>query len=202
MNTQGSTVALRPRVLLVDDDAMVLSILEAQLSPTCDCVAVSDGRVALERLAERDFDVIVSDQVMPFMTGDQLLAKVALLWPQVERLLITGYADLGSVIKAVNAGKISHYLAKPWQGEELAEAVRAAFLRSTAVREQKAAYDQACVERRQALSALEEGWEFLKEITQIPRKPGMRPRSDLQRPRLIRSASGEPALFEVVPDQE
>lgn len=200
MNTQVVSTVVRPRVLLVDDDAMVLATLEAQLSSTCDCVAVADGRLALDRLAEQEFDVIVSDQVMPFMTGDQLLAKVAQLWPQVERLLITGYADLGSVIKAVNAGKISHYLAKPWQGEELAEAVRSAFLRSLAVRQQKAAYEQACVERRQALSALEEGWEFLKEVTQTPRKSGLRPRSDAQRSHLIRAANGEPALFEVLPD--
>jgi DNA-binding NtrC family response regulator len=200
VNTQVDSAVVRPRVLLVDDDAMVLAILEAQLISTCDCVAVGDGRLALERLAEQEFDVIVSDQVMPFMTGDQLLAKVAQLWPQVERLLITGYADLGSVIKAVNAGKISHYLAKPWQGEELAEAVRAAFLRSKAVRHQKVAYEQACVERRQALSALEEGWEFLKEVTQVPRKSGLRPRAEGIRSHLIRSANGEPALFEVLPD--
>lgn len=193
--------AIKPRVLLVDDDSMVLAILEAQLSPSCECVAVSDGRIALEKLAEQEFDVIVSDQVMPYMSGDQLLAKVAQLWPHVERLLITGYADLGSVIKAVNAGKISHYLAKPWQGEELAEAVRAAFLRSSAVREQMVAYSQACLERRQAIGALEEGWEFLKEITQLPRKGSSRPRPEARRSHLIRSACGEPALLEVLDDQ-
>lgn len=203
MKTQGANALERPRVLLVDDDTMVLSILEAQLGSTCDCVSVSDARTALQVLAEREFDVIVSDQVMPYMTGDQLLAKVAQLWPEVERLLITGYADLGSVIKAVNAGKISHYLAKPWQGEELAEAVLAAFQRSAAVRQQKLAYQQACVERHQALNALEEGWEFLKEVTQIPRKPGLRLRSEHpQRRHLIRSASGEPTLLEVLPDGE
>lgn len=200
MSTQAASAVRKPRVLLVDDDAMVLGTLEAQLSPTCDCVAVSEGRLALEKLAEQEFDVIVSDQVMPFMTGDQLLAKVAELWPHVERLLITGYADLGSVIKAVNAGKISHYLAKPWQGEELAEAVRAAFLRSAAVRAQKVAYDQACLERHQALNALEEGWEFLKEVTQVPRKTSSGQRAGSQRNHLIRSANGEPALFEVLPD--
>ena len=194
MNMQDA----RPRVLLVDDDTMVLAILEDQLSTSCDCVAVSDGRVALLKLAEQEFDVIVSDQVMPFMTGDQLLAKVAQNWPQVERLLITGYADLNSVIKAVNAGKISHYLAKPWQGEELAEAVSAAVQRSRAQREQKASYDQACLERRQAMDALEEGWEFLKQVTQLPRRAGGRS----QRGQLSRSASGELALLEIVPEPE
>jgi DNA-binding NtrC family response regulator len=188
----------RPRVLLVDDDTMVLAILEAQLKPTCDCVAVSDGRLALEKLAEQEFDVIVSDQVMPYMTGDQLLAQVAQTWPQVERLLITGYADLNSVIKAVNAGKICHYLAKPWQGEELAEAVRVAFQRSQAMREQKTSYEQACADRRQALDALEEGWEFLKEVTQLPRRSKSRP----QRGHLSRSATGDFALLEVIPEGE
>ncbi|MFN8613358.1 MAG: response regulator [Vulcanimicrobiota bacterium] len=199
MKPQGAG-AERPRVLLVDDDTMVLAILEAQLGPTCDCTAVSDARLALEALAEKQFDVIVSDQVMPYMTGDQLLTRVAESWPEVERLLITGYADLGSVIKAVNSGKISHYLAKPWQGEELAEAVRAAYRRCSAARQQKLDYQQACAEREQAIAALEEGWEFLKDVTQIPRKLPTRPRQDAARQHLIRSSSGEPALFEVVPD--
>ncbi|MBS2038772.1 response regulator [bacterium] len=193
----------RPRVLLVDDDVMVLAILEAQLGPTCDCVAVDDARVALEKLAEQQFDVIVSDQVMPYMTGDQLLAKAAESWPEVERLLITGYADLGSVVKAVNAGKISHYLAKPWQGEELAEAVRAAYLRCRNVRQQKADLEHACAEKRQALAALEEGWEFLKEVTQLPRKPGPKARAEGQQrgsQQLLRAVNGEPMLFEVLPD--
>lgn len=190
----------RPRVLLVDDDVMVLAILEAQLGATCDCVAVDDARLALEKLAEQQFDVIVSDQVMPYMTGDQFLALAAERWPEVERLLITGYADLGSVVKAVNAGKISHYLAKPWQGEELAEAVWAAYGRCRGVREQKAALAQACAERRQAMAALEEGWDFLKEVSQIPRKSTPKSRSEGQRARLIHSVSGEPTLFEALPD--
>lgn len=191
-----SRLVNRPRVLLVDDDTMVLAILEAQLKPTCDCVAVSDGRLALEKLAQQEFDVIVSDQVMPYMTGDQLLAQVAQTWLQVERLLITGYADLNSVIKAVNTGKICHYLAKPWQGGELAEAVNVAFQRSQAAREQRSSYERACADRRQALDALEEGWEFLKEVTQLSR----RSKSRAQRGHLSRSATGDFALLEVIPE--
>jgi DNA-binding NtrC family response regulator len=171
----------RPKVLLVDDDEMVLSILEAQLAPFCDCVALSDSRLAMDRLAAEEFDVIVSDQVMPYLTGDQLLAKVAQQFPEVERLMITGYADLGSVVKAVNCGRICHYLGKPWKGEELAEAVRAAFLRSSGQRRQRQAYEDACSERKQALQALEQGWEFIKEASLIPKRAGLRAKSQSRR---------------------
>lgn len=146
----------RPQVFLVDDDEMVLAAMEDQLSSFCDCVTTHDPRRALALMAERRFDVIVSDQVMPHMSGDQLLTKVYQCWPQVERILITGQADTRSIARAVNHGQIFHYLSKPWDAGSLIEAVHLAYSRARQQREVESRFRQACQERSQALQALEE----------------------------------------------
>lgn len=120
----------RPRVLLVDDDEMVLSVLADQLRKHCDCHTESDARQALTVLESEVFDVIISDMVMPNMSGDQFLAEAYHRWPHTERILITGYADTDSLVRAVNGGKIFYYLKKPWNTSELLEAVQAAHRRS------------------------------------------------------------------------
>ena len=56
---------------------------------------------------------------MPEMTGVEFLEKVLEKFPDPMRILLTGYADMSAVVDAVNKGKIFHYLAKPWNEEEL-----------------------------------------------------------------------------------
>jgi DNA-binding NtrC family response regulator len=143
---QNSQVPERARVLIVDDDELVLATMQRQLSRHFDCQTVSDSRQALVIVAEGGIDVIVSDLSMPYLSGDRLLAQVYECWPEVERLLITGHADISSVMRAVNQGKIFSYLVKPWATLELIEAVEGAYQRGLAVRQLKVAYKQACAE--------------------------------------------------------
>jgi response regulator RpfG family c-di-GMP phosphodiesterase len=63
---------------------------------------------------------------MPQITGVELLAKVKSKYPQAVRMLFTGFADLESIIAAINQGHIFGFLKKPWQPEELEGAVRQA----------------------------------------------------------------------------
>lgn len=159
----------RPRVLLVDDDELVLTVLQDQLARRCATTAVQDPREALTLLSTESFDVIVSDQVMPHLSGDQLLARVYQNWPDTERVLITGYADMNSIVRAVNEGHIAHYIAKPWSASELVEAVMAAAERSRRRRGEREQLEAACTERRQALQALEQGQKLVRELAQGPR---------------------------------
>ncbi|MBT9588573.1 response regulator [bacterium] len=185
-----------PSVLLVDDDELVLEVMVDQLSAFCHCSAATDGHRALEMLEKGKFDVVVSDQVMPRMSGDELLASVYQRWPHVQRILITGYADLTSVIRAVNRGKITHYLSKPWTALQLVEAVQAAHQIVMERRAQTEQYVQASKERGQALQALEEGRQFLHELVGLRPRPGLRAKS-AGKAKLLRAFSqGEPALIE------
>jgi response regulator RpfG family c-di-GMP phosphodiesterase len=64
---------------------------------------------------------------MPEMTGVEFLEEIIKLDPEPMRILLTGYADMGAVIDAVNKGKIFHYLNKPWSEEELDQTIQRAY---------------------------------------------------------------------------
>ena len=68
----------------------------------------------------------MTDQRMPSVTGVELLARVKARKPQAIRMLFTGFADLESIVAAINQGHVFQFLKKPWRPEELQEAVRLA----------------------------------------------------------------------------
>lgn len=108
-----------PHILLVDDEPQVLVALQDLLEGEFE-VTVTDRPEQALRIAEADPElaVIVSDQRMPNMTGDQLLALMK-LHSGATRILCTGYADLQAVMRSVNEGKIFAYVTKPWDGVDL-----------------------------------------------------------------------------------
>jgi response regulator RpfG family c-di-GMP phosphodiesterase len=77
-------------------------------------------------MQEEEVHIIMTDQRMPQVTGVELLAKVKVKNPRAIRILFTGYADLESIISAINQGHIYQFLKKPWRPEEIQEAVRQA----------------------------------------------------------------------------
>ncbi len=72
--------------------------------------------------------IVMSDQRMPQITGIELLTRLKARHPHAIRMLFTGFADLESIIAAINQGHIFQFLKKPWQPEELIGAVRQAAL--------------------------------------------------------------------------
>jgi response regulator RpfG family c-di-GMP phosphodiesterase len=77
-------------------------------------------------MQEEEVHIVMTDQRMPMITGVELLKKVKAKNPKAIRMLFTGYADLDSIIAAINQGHIYQFLRKPWQPEELQAAVRQA----------------------------------------------------------------------------
>jgi PAS domain S-box-containing protein len=118
--------AAKERVLLVDDEPQVLVALEDLLGE--DFVVLKTGlpEEALEMVQrDRSIAVVISDQRMPKMTGDELLARLGVS-SDARRILVTAFADLSAVIRAVNNGKIFAYVTKPWNPEDLRMKVRKA----------------------------------------------------------------------------
>ena len=107
------------RLLIVDDEEAVLQALKRLFHRQYDVVTHSSGAAALEELKNDSFDVIISDMRMPGMTGAELLKACFEQYPQMIRILLTGYSDLESAIKAVNEGNIYRYIAKPWDNDQL-----------------------------------------------------------------------------------
>jgi diguanylate cyclase (GGDEF)-like protein/PAS domain S-box-containing protein len=116
----------RARVLIVDDEPQVLLAMQAALAGEFETLTATSGQRALELIRNQpDIAVLISDQRMPSMTGDQLLEQAGRCC-RATRILVTGYADLSGVIRAVNHGRIFAYLTKPWNGDHLRTTVRQA----------------------------------------------------------------------------
>jgi response regulator RpfG family c-di-GMP phosphodiesterase len=101
-------------LLLVDDEPRVLLGLSAYLKSRYTVHTAESGPQGLKRLAaDPSISVIVSDMRMPGMDGAQFLARARLIAPLTVRLLLTGQADIGSAIAAINEGQIFRFLTKP-----------------------------------------------------------------------------------------
>lgn len=113
-------------VLYVDDEENNLISFKATFRMKYNVLTALSGEEAMKILESKPVEVIVTDQRMPNMTGVEFLEKVIDRFPDPMRLLLTGYADMSAVVDAVNKGKIFHYLTKPWNEEELDEAIKRA----------------------------------------------------------------------------
>jgi signal transduction histidine kinase len=114
----------RHTLLIVDDEADVLESLRHQFHRSYRVLTSLAGKDAIQILENDDVELILSDQRMPGMTGDQLLRRARELKPDAVRMLFTGYADIQAVISAVNEGHIFRYILKPWDTAELEAIIR------------------------------------------------------------------------------
>jgi DNA-binding NtrC family response regulator len=116
----------RPRVLFVDDESRILLSLKAIFRAHYDVTTAEGGPAALEALKKERFDVVISDQRMPGITGVEVLRVAREQQPQAIRMLLTGYADLNAIIASINEGEIFRFIPKPWVNGELRDTVAAA----------------------------------------------------------------------------
>src|SRR5437870_2964582 len=124
-------------LLIVDDDPHILHILAALLKDEFEVLTAASAEAARRLLARRDIDLILTDQRMPHMTGEQLLEWVRQNHPRTVRLLMTGFADIEEAADAVNHGGIFGYIFKPWQLDELWRILREAARTSQGERSQQ-----------------------------------------------------------------
>jgi response regulator RpfG family c-di-GMP phosphodiesterase len=112
-------------LLAVDDEPNILAALRRLFRTTgWRILTAGHAEEALAQLAAEPVDAVLSDMRMPGMDGVQLLERVSQGWPHAARLLLTGQADLGSTIAAINRGHLHRYIAKPWNDDELVLTLR------------------------------------------------------------------------------
>ncbi|MDX2361595.1 MAG: adenylate/guanylate cyclase domain-containing protein [Crocinitomicaceae bacterium] len=128
----------KPIILCVDDEKIILHGLKSQLKKAfrdeCEIEISESGGEALEIIEEAikdgiDIPVIISDQLMPGMKGNELLRKVHHISPYTVSILLTGLADAASVGDAVNHANLYRYISKPWDGTDLILTVQEAHLK-------------------------------------------------------------------------
>jgi eukaryotic-like serine/threonine-protein kinase len=116
---KAAPAATKARVLFVDDDERILNAVRAVFRQEYDVLTAISGEAALEVVNAGGVHVVISDQRMPGMTGVELLRKVRANAPNAVRMLLTGYADLASLVGSINEGEIFRFVKKPWDNDEL-----------------------------------------------------------------------------------
>ena len=107
-------------ILIVDDEQNIINAIQRQLHSTgYKCLGTTSGKEAIQLLQQEKIAIILCDQKMPEMSGPELL-KVALdVSPDTERVTITGYSDIQMTADAINHGRISRFLFKPFEQSSL-----------------------------------------------------------------------------------
>ncbi|QOV87761.1 hybrid sensor histidine kinase/response regulator [Humisphaera borealis] len=117
---------LRHCLLVVDDEPDVVKSVKDLFRLDFKVLTATSAVEALDLLQRETVHVVMTDQRMPDMTGVQFLGRVEKNYPEIVRLLFTGYADLRSVVDAINQGHVWRYITKPWDPDELGTVIRAA----------------------------------------------------------------------------
>ena len=117
----------KPVILVVDDDPQVLAAvrrdLRSRYREQYTVVSAGSGQEALVTARELKsrgdaLAMLISDQRMPSMLGNELLAKSRDIYPLARRVLLTAYSDIEAAVKAINEAHLDHYLSKPWDPPE------------------------------------------------------------------------------------
>jgi len=113
-------------ILIVDDERPNLTVLRNFLESGYRVHEAQSGREALEIAAAVELDVVIADQRMPEMSGVELLEELRLRKPDVAGIVLTGFTDPPALISAINRARVFRFLKKPWQPDDILEAVRQA----------------------------------------------------------------------------
>lgn len=113
-------------VVAVDDEEGDLAVIEAILSDDYHVVLCRSGTEALEKIEKYQEAIVLCDQRMPGLTGDEVLMRIRILYPETIRILVTAYSDPDALIRALNEGRIFGYLQKPFDAHTLRKIVERA----------------------------------------------------------------------------
>ncbi len=148
----------QPRILCVDDEPRILDGLSLSLEWDYRVETTTDGNEALKMLVqaqkeEDPFTVIISDMRMPIMDGATLLKKSRECAPDTTRLLLTGYSDIESAIRAINEGSIFRFLSKPCEEPVLLAAVKDAHRQNQLINSERDLLEKTLKGAAKALSS-------------------------------------------------
>jgi signal transduction histidine kinase len=130
--------ASAPRILVVDDERRAVELLVRTLRSEGRIETAASAEEAWQRLEGERFDLVISDQRMPGMTGVELLGRLAERDDHVGRILLTGYSDLEATVEAINRGRVHAYLHKPCAPDDVKVVSRSVLERTRLARENEA----------------------------------------------------------------
>jgi two-component system NtrC family sensor kinase len=108
------------KVLFVDDEENILNAMRRAFHDENYTILIAlSGIEGLKILEREHIQLVISDYRMPTMNGVEFLAEVCKRWPHTVRIVISGYADVSSIVDAINNGQIYKFIPKPWNVDEL-----------------------------------------------------------------------------------
>ncbi|TBR42792.1 response regulator [Marinomonas agarivorans] len=111
---------MKHNVLVVDDESQILSALKRTLrNQDFSLLTANDGEEALAILADHQVDLIISDYMMPGLSGTELLTKAEEIQPDSIRMILSGHSDFQNVMASMKSGIVHKFLAKPWSNSVL-----------------------------------------------------------------------------------
>ncbi len=129
-------------ILFVDDEEMALETFKAQFRRDFTIHTALSGQEALRILSQQPIALIITDQRMPQMGGVALLEQVTKLYPSTIRMLITAYSDMDVVIAAINRGEVYRYFPKPYNEDEVRQAIKEGLERYYLIRERDRLFEE------------------------------------------------------------
>jgi DNA-binding NtrC family response regulator len=108
-----------PRVMYLDDDQANLDSFRANFRGQFDVYTSTSPVDAYNLIAEHNIQIVITDHNMPSMSGVEFLESISRDYPDVQRILLTGYSELVPVVEAVNKGKVFRILTKPFNMKEI-----------------------------------------------------------------------------------
>ena len=105
----------KPQLLIVDDEPANLQKLKRTFLREMQVHQASSGEEALQLLEKGPFDIIITDQRMPGISGVELLRESLSNNPHAIRIILTGFTDTDDLMDAINEGQVHRYITKPWE---------------------------------------------------------------------------------------
>lgn len=133
---------MKPLLIYVDDEPRNLAVFEASVPDEWDVRVFESAVDALKAIKSLDPWVIVSDQKMPTMTGLEFLEVASQLVPDAVRIVVTGQTEEQTIIQLVRRAKISDYITKPWETEDLVACLGKAASYYKLIKERNEAFEE------------------------------------------------------------
>ena len=146
----------------MDDEISILSTLKRLLrNEEYQLLTASSAEEGLELLKTEKVDIVISDMRMPNIDGAEFLEQVKFKHPHINRMIMSGFADLESVVKAINKGDINQFISKPWDNDTLKKVVKDHLPQSNGDNQQNKEVSEEIFQLKQLIQ------EQQQEITQL-----------------------------------
>jgi len=113
-----------------DDEPQNLAAFKANFRKIFNVSVANDATAALALINANHISVVITDHMMPDISGVDLLEMLKESHPYIGRILITGSSDINIVIEAINRCEVFRFLTKPWVKDDLVETIESCFLQN------------------------------------------------------------------------